>query len=347
MSVTQGVFDPLGILSPVLLPAKLLIQEVWAQKSDWDAALNEETRQKFQKWYEELQILVDFKIPRRVGFGNKDTWSLHIFCDSSQYAYATVIFLRCENDGEVHINFLIAKSRVAPVKKITIPRLELLACVLGARLSKYVVEALSLSNIPKFYWSDSTTALSWIKGNDQWGTFVGNRVKEICALTEANQWSYVPSQMNPADLPSRGCSPRHVLKLSWWEGPNWLKDPKDVWPTFQIKPDQTLVFSERRRGLTVLNVNIVTNSFKWYEKFSKFSKMVRILAWVRRFIKNVKRENVNKENLLSAVEVQESKNALTLLIQKESFSRTGDSINDLAVIRDDDGLIRVDRKSVV
>ncbi|XP_035215351.1 uncharacterized protein LOC118188934 [Stegodyphus dumicola] len=227
---------------------------------------------------------------------------------------------------------------------MTIPHLELLACVLGERLAKYVVEALSLDEIEKHYWSDSTTALSWIKRNDQWGTFVGNRVKEICALSEESQWSYVPSQLNPADIPSRGCTPHQILKNSWWEGPNWLKNPKYSWPRLEIKPNEALISSEIRKKTVVLNVSVSTDTSKWYEKYSKFSAIVKILAWVLRFIRSCKAKSVNRAKFLSAAELKDSKNTLSLQVQRESFSQTGDVINGLSVVRDEIGLIRVKTK---
>ncbi|GFY55040.1 uncharacterized protein TNIN_171741 [Trichonephila inaurata madagascariensis] len=114
-----------------------------------------------------------------------------------------------------------------------------MACVLGVHLSKYV--ALALDGIPKYFWTDSTTAISWIRSNDAWGNFVGNHVKEICAFSKADQWSYVPGPYNPADLPSRGCSPLQFSESDWWSEPDWLKDPEDKWPKLEIKPDEILV----------------------------------------------------------------------------------------------------------
>ncbi|GBM00954.1 hypothetical protein AVEN_6294-1, partial [Araneus ventricosus] len=318
LSVTQAIFDPLGFLAPVLLPAKLLLQQIWEIKSDWDTPLPEEIKVKFLKWFENLQILTDLKIPRRIGFGDKRSWSLHVFCDSSQQAYATVIFLRCEYDGKIFVSFVSAKSRVAPLKKLTIPRLELMACVLGVRLSNYLTEALSLSDIPKYFWTDSTTALFWIKRNDQWGTFVGNRVREICSVTK-------------------------------WEGPVWLKGPPNSWPKSEIKPDEALISSERRKGTNLsvqINSNAYPNESKWYKRFSNFTKIVRVLGWVKRFIRNCQNLFVNKEPFLSTDELRESKNTLFSLVQGESFPESGNSVNGILVERDQRGLLRVKTKII-
>ncbi|XP_054713646.1 uncharacterized protein LOC129223104 [Uloborus diversus] len=341
LSLTQSIFDPLGFLTPVLLQAKLLLQEIWEMKVDWDAPLPGITRNKFLKWYNQLKILNDLRIPRRIGFGDRSTWSLHIFCDASQHAYATVIFLRSESEGEIFVRFVAAKSRVTPLKGITIPRLELMSCVLGVRLSKYVSEALAL-HVAKYFWTDSSTALFWIQRNDAWGTFVGNRVREICSVTNTNQWSHISSHLNFADLPSRGCLPLQYSKSDWWSGPVCLKSPKDNWPKSEVKASETLVFAERKKGIC-LNLSAVVESdrVKWYEKFSKFSKMIPVLSWVKRFIKNCQKVTVIREPFLLDSEIKESKIALLALVQTESFPEMGDSIGGILTIRDQSGLRRV------
>ncbi|UYV61002.1 hypothetical protein LAZ67_1003055 [Cordylochernes scorpioides] len=171
LSHTQQIFDPIGFLAPVLLPAKLLIQQAWTVKTDWDEPLPSTIQENFMKWYSELDTLADIKIPRRVGHGIRAHWSIHIFCDASQSAYAAAAFLRCPENKGVSVQLLMAKSRLGPLKKTTIPRMELLACMLGVRLSRYINESLNLAAEPVYYWTDSTTALSWIKTNRQWGTF--------------------------------------------------------------------------------------------------------------------------------------------------------------------------------
>src|SRR5207237_195441 len=131
--------------------------------------------------------------------------------------YAAAVYIRT-GYGEVNVQLIQAKSRVAPLKKGTIPRLELLGCTVGARLLSSVQKSLEIENVPVFCWTDSSTALAWIHRNDEWGTFVGNRVKEILKLTGDGVWRHVPGTKNQADLPSRGCTPKELLESSWWEG---------------------------------------------------------------------------------------------------------------------------------
>ncbi|GBN40590.1 hypothetical protein AVEN_100945-1 [Araneus ventricosus] len=140
----RGIFDPLGFLAPALLPAKLLVQQAWATKSDWDTPLPTDIQSKYMQWLDELKDLSKIKIPRRLGYGSPDHWTLHVFCDASLDAYAAVIFLRSDNRGEIILRLVGSKSRVSPLKRLTIPRLELLVCLLGARFAKYIVDALDI-----------------------------------------------------------------------------------------------------------------------------------------------------------------------------------------------------------
>jgi len=130
--------------------------------------------------------LKEIAIPRCIS-RNFQKEELHIFGDASKHAYATVAFLRIENKEEVSLQFVQAKSRVSSLKLISIPRLELLACTISTRMMLSIKEAMDLTNVPVFFWSDSTTALAWIRRTDGWGTFVGNRVKEILQFTNPDQ----------------------------------------------------------------------------------------------------------------------------------------------------------------
>ncbi|UYV68021.1 hypothetical protein LAZ67_5002829, partial [Cordylochernes scorpioides] len=261
-SIASKMFDPLGVACPVTLIPKLILQETWTQKLTWDEVLPGCLVQSFWKWAFQL-----IEIPRWLCF--KDSYvektTLHIFCDASQFAYATCIFLHIEKEDRVDIQLIQARTRVAPLKKLTIPRLELLACLIGARLAANVIQDLEFEEILRFYGTDSTNALCWIQREDNWAAFV----KEIHNLSSPESWRHIPGRINPADLPSRGCSAETLKETRWWEGPAWLKVSQEEWPKSTIIPDLEIVYSERRK--TILNTLFTTieneNLFGRYSHF--------------------------------------------------------------------------------
>ncbi|UYV71957.1 hypothetical protein LAZ67_9001340 [Cordylochernes scorpioides] len=175
---------------------------------------NVEETEKFVKESTELLSTACFNLRDWDSYVEKTT--LHIFCDASQFAYATCIFLRIEKEDRVDIQLIQARTRVSPLKKLTIPRLELLACLIGARLAANVIQDLDFEEIPRFYWTDSTNALCWIQREDNWAAFVMNRVKEIHNLSSPESWRHITGRLNPADLPSRGCSAETLKETRWW-----------------------------------------------------------------------------------------------------------------------------------
>ncbi|KFM75279.1 hypothetical protein X975_15682, partial [Stegodyphus mimosarum] len=165
--------------------------------------------------------------------------------------------------------------------------------LLGARLSIMILEALALSDIPVYYWTDSTTALAWIRRNDEWGTFVGNRVREICKLTDPHQWHYIPGELNAADLPSRGCSPRQLLESRWWEGPEWLHKEEVYWPALTGQTDEEAVREERKKCVSLTSLIVTSETNNWYYVKPLIWKFIPPAAawwggWWERLIRSVK-----------------------------------------------------------
>jgi len=141
---------------------------------------------------------------------------LQIFSDASGYAFLCCIFLRTDDKGVVNVQLIMSMSRVAPSKdKMTIPRLELMGCFIAVRLTREVMRYLGEEDIPCHYWTNSSTALHWITTDKPWARFVDNRIAEIRRLISPDQWRHVPGALNPADLPSRGCSATLMLQLRW------------------------------------------------------------------------------------------------------------------------------------
>ncbi|GFX02263.1 integrase catalytic domain-containing protein [Trichonephila clavipes] len=274
LSTVQKVFDPIGMLAPSTLLPKLLLQEIWKMKKAWDQELSQNIVNKFMKWFNEIQILKDVTVPRCMKI---DIFTeLHVFVDASKGSYAGCVFARSIVDSRVSVILVRAKSRVAPLKHLSIPRLELMACCVGARLVNSILKALNMPDLKVTLWSDSTAALWWIKEYGNWSVFVANRVKEIRQLTQIQSWKYVPGNMNIADLLSRGCSPRQMLNSRWWEGPSWLKQNSEYWPDGEISCEPQEVNVERKKTKNA-NVDLANDAPPLLIcNVSDYDKMIRV-----------------------------------------------------------------------
>ncbi|GFV19515.1 integrase_H2C2 domain-containing protein [Trichonephila clavipes] len=222
-------------------------------KIAWDSELSPKDVNVFLKWFRDLYVLKDVTLSRCMIINS--TSELHVFVDASKEAYAACVFVRSMFKSDVKVTLVRAKARVAPLKPLSIPRLELMACCIGSRLANSIVNALNLPNLRITFWSDSTTALWWIKEKGSWSVFVENRVKEIRQLTRGHLWKHVPGNLNIADLLSRGCSPRQMLISRWWEGPLWLRESPEYWPLGETPGDSEEVELERKK-LKVVNIDL-------------------------------------------------------------------------------------------
>ncbi|XP_055944582.1 uncharacterized protein LOC129975545 [Argiope bruennichi] len=272
LSTVQKFYDPLGMLTPSTLLPKLILQDLWKSRFSWDDELPFNVTELFSKWLNEMYLLKEVSLPRFMNFN--ETSELHVFVDACKGAYAACVFVRSEEEGDIKIRLIRVKNRVAPLKSLSIPRLELMACCIGARLINSVIKAIDAPGIKVTLWSDSTVALWWIKECGDWSVFVANRIKEIRELTEGYSWRHVPGDMNTADILSRGCSPQQMLKSRWWEGPSWLKDNHEFWPFSSIVGQPNEVDIERKKSKSV-NMNLTEDTHPWYaERISDYNKMI-------------------------------------------------------------------------
>ncbi|GFS87210.1 uncharacterized protein TNCV_213361 [Trichonephila clavipes] len=205
------IFDPLGFASPFTIRFKILFQEIWQRKTDWDEELLPDIREKFEQWCSEASFLCELQIPRyalQCDSVNCPECEIHTFSDASIKAYGAVSYVRLRTFDKISVHLLASKSRVAPLKVLTLPRLELMGALLAARLAKEISRVLNEKiSTTNYFWTDSTIALSWIQGpSNRWKVFVANRVKEIRSLTDKDSWRHCPGKDNPSDLLTRGIS---------------------------------------------------------------------------------------------------------------------------------------------
>ncbi|XP_043241030.1 uncharacterized protein LOC122391301 isoform X1 [Amphibalanus amphitrite] len=233
LSLIARLFDPLGFLTPFTMLAKCLFQDLWEQGSGWDEPLRGGDAELFRSWVDGLQLLQRHRIPRCYSAGGGPDWSsdarkeLHVFADASPKGYGAVVYIRLSlPDGSSSVSMVMSKARVAPLKRQTLPRLELMACLMASQLVELVRKALRLPDGALCTcWSDSMIALGWLTGDPRrWKPFVASRVRQIQSLTPVACWRHCSSSDNPADLLTRGMLADDLLVSRLWRsGPDWLR----------------------------------------------------------------------------------------------------------------------------
>ena len=324
-------FDVLGWFSPAIIKMKILLQQLWEQKIDWDDFVPEPICDSWMQWRTELDLLSTKHIPRCYYSKTSriNAVELHGFCDASEKAYAAVVYLRMtDSDDRVQVTLVLSKTKVAPIKKLTIPRLELCGAYLLADLLHHVKQVFDLPLNQVYAWTDSTIVLSWLTGDPRrFKTFVNNRVAHIVELIGPERWSHVSGEENPADCASRGLFPTELLQHSlWWNGPKWLKLESSSWPSRSEVPQAEQQLEEEIVLCTVavekLEVPIISVNL-----YSSYSHLKRITAWVFRFIENCRtKEGKNTHPSLTPSELRTAENYWLSLIQGEQFAKELESL---------------------
>ena len=302
LRLSAKIFDPLGLLSPFVISIKILFQTSCKSKLQWDDRLDGSLLEEWVRLEKDLVTLSQIRVPRCYYIHKQDPilQELHGFSDASERAYAAVVYLRSVySDGEVVIRIVASKTRVAPLKGQTIPRLELLGATILARLVNAVL--LSVKFRPRvYYWTDSYTVLCWVKNEKQWKQYVQHRVDEIHKLSSKDSWRFCPGQCNPADVPSRSCSAMELSKQElWWNGPKYLEKTKDNWPNLPTTNDSKAAEIELAKSAPeiVYAMVLVTNKDRDtvnlealfdIQRYSTKLKLLRITGWVLKFISLIK-----------------------------------------------------------
>jgi len=346
LSNISSIFDPLGLMSPIIIRAKLLIQLLWQLKKGWDEPLPQNMGQEWLNLTKELTIIDAIKIKRQVVINNVKSVELHCFCDASQTAYGTCIYLRSIDHNNTCKSYLLcSKSRVAPLKTISIPRLELCGAVLAVNLYEKVQKALDLKVDNVFFWTDSTIVLGWLSlSPSKLKIFVANRVAEIQNKSDINQWSHVSTTENPADLVSRGVKVEELKNSKmWWYGPDWLQElDTSLWAKQYTIPSEIPEIKQNK----IVSTTVVKNHLNIFNKYSTLYRLLRIIAYCLRFAKNCKTKTRVQGNL-TLDEINNSINILLILAQHEMFPNfntdncNNSNIKSLNPIIGPDGLLRV------
>lgn len=370
------LYDPSGFLGPVIIRGKMIIQDLWKSNTDWDEEVKGEIKSNWGDFYHDLKNIHLISINRWIGTGKNLEIQIHGFCDASEKGYGAVVYSRVRDQSAYRSEIIISKSRVAPLKTTTIPRLELCAASLLAKLIKMVAPIFGEKGKKEiFCWSDSQIVLQWLlKPSNGLKIFVGNRIEEIQRISEEFEvkWNWVIGKDNPADLISRGLT---ILELhnepKWWHGPKWLNQVESDWPqqpTFSGKISldtralNEIIKEEKKVHLVNVNLDELERG-KWFrykgkqenfsilDTYSDWKKLLNVTATVCRAahkfetLKNKKIGNISNEFRTLAT------NYLIRLDQNRSFpveinaAKTGNRtlLAKLVLVWDtDDQFLRID-----
>ncbi len=331
LSEMSKVFDPLGWLAPCLIRSKILFQKLWKLDCGWDDALPDQVREEWLQFRGNLHKIEEIKISRCiVPAGARKIYILG-FCDASEKAYAGAVYLRVDiPDSEPVISLVAAKTRVAPSKQISLPRLELCGALLLSHLIENVKEAHKLQIAETRAWTDSTVVLAWLKAHpSRWKAFVANRVSEVQELVPFDCWAHVKGVENPADCASRGIDPSELPHHHlWWTGPSWLKEKSipSSHPSTTAADEENVKKEEREMKVSVHQATTVPLSSILY-RHSSLTAVSRTTAWWKRFVHNCRAAKSKqttdvippREGPLSLKEVNDALLSLIKMVQRAEF----------------------------
>ncbi|XP_055543704.1 uncharacterized protein LOC129729231 [Wyeomyia smithii] len=356
LSDSSKLFDPFGWISPVTIRIKILFQQLWLYDMSWDDQLPPVIESMWTDIKQQLCNIEQVRIPRFAANYNRKM-ELHGFSDASEMAYGAVVYSRSRDEnGKIVITLLAAKTRVAPIKQVTLPRLELSAAALLTELMKQITNAFSNLQLEHWAWTDSSIVLDWLSAHPRkWQTFIGNRTSVILNFLPRDRWNHVSSQENPADCASRGLNPEElVTHRLWFHGPEWLGRDVKQWNSFYIEridKESTEDCKVESLHATILNVrtSFIIES-ELLRKRSSFTVIVRTLAYINRVIQVSKK--LRSEGELTPSELYQAKIQLAQTAQHDIFDREIEllrqgkeipfsPLNKLHPFMDDGGTLRV------
>ena len=331
LSAVMAIFDPLGMVGPFILTGKKFVQRLCSKKIGWDDPIATNIADEIDVWFQQIPLLDNISIPRWIGLTSKDqSVTLHTFSDASDTGYGAVTYAVV--DDTLQVSWIHAKSRVSPIQETCVnvggstPRLELQAAVVGIDLVTFIRENMKLNISRSIYHTDSTCVYWQVQSDDKkFKVFVANRLNKIRLVCPKKNIRHVPSDLNPADVLSRGARPDEYEKWNLFHnGPEFLRQSEEFWPPLpQQCPEVIIGVLEVEQVVTPPGTEIST----LLNNKSNFASAQRILCYVKRFITNCKNK-VRSQGLTgqdisppSALEFSDVNFAMVRDVQRRHFSK--------------------------
>ena len=302
ISVNPADRDQLRFLWFKNVNMKIWFQKLCVDKVNWEDRLEGTMLAKWNHLFSEFSALAKLNIPRCCFVRERKPVcrQLHGFRDASEQAIAAVVYLRTVYEaGDVDVRLIASKTKVAPLNKESIPRLELMGAYILSKLVDTVCNAFKLLpfEVDVYYWVDSFTTLCWIKNHRPWKQYVQHRVDVIRKLTDIEKWRFCPGNMNPADIPSRGCSGKDLVESElWWSGPTFLREPSKLWPETPSTSAPNTTSEELVKHTPAITHSLATAALNRtlyenleeimdIERYGSKLKLLRVTAYVLKFIR--------------------------------------------------------------
>ncbi|XP_062553818.1 uncharacterized protein LOC134219136 [Armigeres subalbatus] len=304
------IYDPVGLIDHYLVLLKILLQEVWRTGVEWDEPIPEILFERWRTWLRLLPELEKLRIPRcyrQVILAMEEAViDMHVFVDASESAMSAVVFLRFSKGGQLECSLVAAKTRVAPMKYTSIPRLELQAAVLGCRLAANVTRNLTMNISKRTYWTDSRNVLCWLHADHKrYSAFVGSRISEMLESTDIHDWRWVPTRSNVADDGTRWRDrPDLSSESRWFKGPEFLMQAAEQWPKQPLK-----ISTEEEMRPSVLFHTSVSEPVIDVSRFSSWRRLLVVTGYVHRFCSNIRRSSKKDPLIFGPLSREELRNA--------------------------------------
>ncbi|XP_075150728.1 uncharacterized protein LOC142224831 [Haematobia irritans] len=361
LQVLMSVFDPMGFVACYMSYLKAILQQIWRSGLDLDQPINEETYPKWKNWLTFMPHITSVSIPRCYSLLMQNQCyniELHTFVDASEDAYAAVSYFRIESGGSVEVKLVAAKSKVAPLRPLSVLRLELQAATIGARLTESIrSHGIKLERV--IMWTDSKTVLHWLNGDPRkYKQFVMFRIAEILKFTDATDWRWVPTSLNVADFATKFRPPSNAYS-QWFDGPSWLLLEEGEWPSntdeFNSKPVGTLELRNCCLNLHSIAKSIYIN----FEYFSSWYRLRRAIAnWIFYIQRRQQRLKMCESvTMLSSSHFTKATNFIHMIIQMSCFQddytavkigkavKKGGPFDKLNIFMDENGVVKVKNRA--
>lgn len=371
LSTVNSIYDPLGFIAPVTVQGKAILRELTQDNGDWDAPLPQGMEEMWDTWRSSLKDLTSLQIPRpytEISPTEASRRELTVFCDASTKAIAAVAYLKLtDTNGIIHVGFVMGKAKLTPLPEHTVPRLELCAAMLVVEPAELISSEIDMELDDTTFYSDSKVVLGYISNDTRrFYVYVSNRVQRIRNYSRPEQWQYVPTDVNPADIATRSVTAAHLSGTSWLHGPTFLKHPQQANPeenTFELVNPS--LDAEIRPQVSTMKTTMLSKQLgsQRFSKFSSWNSLIHAIACLTHIAHSFKTNLATKDSgckgwhhchtAISVQELSQAKRTIINAVQEETYAqeyacvRKGENLPKDSPLKtlnpfiDVDGLLRV------